>query len=63
MMTKTEIDDALQVLRTLKVSQIRKQLEKDNKPSAPQHFDDITEEWVPRSVIITNFIRAAKEQL
>lgn len=62
MMTTTEIDEALRVLRTLKLSQIRKQLEKDNKPGAPQHFDDATEEWVPRSVIIMNFIKAAKEQ-
>lgn len=60
-MTKTEMDETLQLLRTLKTSQVRKQLEQDNV-SPLRYFSDKAEEWVPRSQLIREFLLNAKEQ-
>lgn len=63
MMTTTEIDEALQLIRTLKIAQVRKQLDFDNKPSGPRRYwDDKAVEWVPRSVIVMDFLKSAREQ-
>lgn len=61
MKSTTEIENALQLLRTLKLSQVRKQLEKDSLEQG-QYFGNETEDWVPRSTIIYEFLKDAKEQ-
>jgi hypothetical protein len=59
--TTTKIDDAMQLMRTLKTSQVRRQLERDTEKA--DYFDAHTEEWISRTQIVTDFFHAAKEQL
>jgi hypothetical protein len=62
MTTMNSIDDMMQLLRTLKTSQARKQLEHDSRAKPPRYWDSDIEEWVPRSAIIHGFLYDAKEQ-
>jgi hypothetical protein len=48
--TPLPIDDLIQILRTLKVSQLRRQLESDQRDN------------LDRYLYISNFLRLAKEQ-
>jgi hypothetical protein len=60
-MTTTEIDELMQLIRTLKTSQFRKQLEYDAKH--PQNYmDEQSGVWLSRLRIVNNFFMSAKEQ-
>jgi hypothetical protein len=60
-MTPEDINEVMQLLRTLKISQVRKQLEFDAKKH--DFFDNETEEWVSSAQIVSKFFRDAKERL
>ena len=56
------LDKMMQLFRTLKTAQVRKQLEEDTNKPGYQYWDDKTADWVTRAEIINGFLLDAKEQ-
>jgi hypothetical protein len=57
----TEIEELIQLTRTLKTSQIRKQLEHDQRQDN-RFLDSRSDEWVRRFQLVKEFFNDAKEQ-
>jgi hypothetical protein len=58
----TPIDELIQTIRELKLSQIRKQLLSDSLPRAPKYVDYPNTRMVNRYEVVEEFFKQAKKK-